>query len=244
VLTGIDHLILATPGDEVGSLAERLYEAGFCRGDGGSHVGGATANSNVYFAKGAFIELLFEQAVGSGPAEWFTHVPRIQGVGFMSTDLRRDAEAWGDSPEAWDREFSRIRNDGVKTTSHAAGPARMGEFYVFAMDRAEGRYGDDATPELVRLEFRGRDADLWETRLHRWLRLEPSGDGRFVLNDLEFIFQAGDEPAVNVFPTFRVRHGDGLIPLANAVLTLERQNAGPGSPEVALNQARSGRDDE
>jgi Glyoxalase-like domain len=241
VLTGIDHLILAARREDITSLEERLYGAGFRRGDGGSHVGGATANSNVYFAKGAFIELLFEQATGSGPNEWFARVPRIQGVGFMSTDLRSDAEAWSDSPEAWDREFSRVRDDGVTTTSHAAGPVRMGEFYVFAMDRAEGRYADDATPQLVRLEFRGRDADVWATRLHRWLRLEPSGDGRFVLNNLEFLFEADDEPAVNVSPTFRVRQGDGLIPLANAVLALERQNAGPGSPEVALNKARSGR---
>ena len=59
MLTQIDHIIVAVSRAEQQAISARLKEAGFVHGDAGRHPGG-TANENIAFRGGAFLELLCE----------------------------------------------------------------------------------------------------------------------------------------------------------------------------------------
>src|SRR5690242_2060333 len=89
VVTEIDHIIVAVDRDEQPTISSKLRAAGFVHGDAGRHPSG-TANENVAYRTGAFLELLYEQEPGSGPPVWFRETPRIQGIGFATTDYEHD----------------------------------------------------------------------------------------------------------------------------------------------------------
>jgi hypothetical protein len=134
VITEIDHIILAVARAEQPRRSARLQQAGFVHGDAGRHPSG-TANENLAFAGGGFIELLYEQSTGSGPPVWFAETPRVQGIGFSTTDYDGDTAQWTGLPGAWNRLFHKDLEDGGESVSRAAGPLPMDEFYTFIMDR-------------------------------------------------------------------------------------------------------------
>jgi hypothetical protein len=219
VITEVDHLILAIDRDRHAELSSRLHEAGFVHADAGAHPGG-TANENVAFAGGAFLELLFEQSPGSGPAAWFGETPRLQGIGFSTSDFARDSATFLENPGAWDEIFAKVLDDGTKVSSRAAGPVPRNEFYVFCMARAAPPWrGLGATPRLVEVRFTGREHGLWRERFSDWFSLRPSGDD-LLCGDVTFGFEDGPHPQMRGSLTFAVDQAAGVIPISGGTIEL------------------------
>src|ERR1700686_4502405 len=168
MITQIDHIILSVAKEGLTPLSNRLREAGFVHGDAGRHPGG-TANENVAFNGGAFVELLYEQSSGSGPAVWFRETPRVQGIGFSTTNYEGDIASWISLPSAWNRPFHKPLEDGRQMTSQAAGPLPMEEFYVFCMDREAPPFSNlGASAKLESITFVGSEVALWRSRFENW----------------------------------------------------------------------------
>jgi hypothetical protein len=226
VPTQIDHIIVAVSSADQPALSARLKEAGFVHGDAGRHPGG-TANENVAFASGAFLELLYEQEPGSGPAVWFGDTPRVQGIGFSTADYAADIAAWGRPPGSWDRTFPKILDNGQPSECRAAGPLPMQEFYVFYMDRPAPDFGGlGATARLTGVTFRGADHQLWQDRFRTWFRL-PAAGRNLSCGDVTFRFEPGDHSAVRLSLTFAVRQGEGTIPISGGTIELVKDSSAP-----------------
>ncbi|HEY7145498.1 MAG TPA: VOC family protein [Streptosporangiaceae bacterium] len=221
MLTQIDHIIVAVSGAEHRALSARLAQAGFLHGDAGRHPGG-TANENVAFAGGGFLELLYEQEPGSGPPVWFADTPRVQGIGFSTSDYDADIAAWGTPEGSWNRIFPKVLDTGEPSQCRAAGPLPMHEFYVFYMDRPAPSFADlAATPRLTGVTFRGAGHQLWRDRFASWFRL-PAADGGLRGGDVTFRFEPGDHSAVRLSLAFAVRRGEGSIPISGGTIELVR----------------------
>jgi hypothetical protein len=215
----IDHIILATQAAEQPVLSERLRAAGFVHGDAGRHPGG-TANENVAFAGGGFLELLYEQEPGSGPDIWFSETPRVQGIGFCTTSYDTEIGRWGTPAGSWDQVFPKILDDGTATECRAAGPLPRGQFYVFCMERPAPPFaGLGATARLTDVIFRGTDHLLWRERFGSWFGL-PDHDGMLSCADVRFSFQPGAASEARVSLAFAVRQGQGTIPISGGAIEL------------------------
>jgi hypothetical protein len=221
VLSQIDHIIVAVSSAEQQAISARLKEAGFVHADAGRHPSG-TANENVAFASGAFLELLYEQQPGSGPDVWFRDTPRVQGIGFSTTDYEADIAAWGRPPGSWDRIFPKTMTNGEPSQCRAAGPLPMEEFYVFYMERPAPTFADlGATARLTGITFRGAAHQLWRDRFQTWFRL-PAADGVLSCGDITFGFEPGEHSAVRLSLTFEVQQGEGTIAISGATIELVR----------------------
>jgi Glyoxalase-like domain len=224
----IDHIIVAVRTADHPALSARLKEAGFVHGDAGRHPGG-TANENVAFASGAFLELLYEQEPGSGPDVWFRDTPRVQGIGFSTADYDADIAAWGTPPGSWNRIFPKTLANGEPSECRAAGPLPMQEFYVFYMDRPAPTFaGLGATARLAGVTFRGAEHQLWRDRFRTWFRL-PDADGILTCGDVGFSFEPGDHGAVRLSLTFAVQQGEGSIPISGGTIELVRADVVSGN---------------
>jgi hypothetical protein len=246
----IDHIIVAVTAAQHEELSARLRAAGFVHGDAGKHPGG-TANENVAFAGGAFLELLYEQSPGSAvragsPRIWFADTPRVQGIGFSTPDYRRDIAAWGSPPGSWDEYFPKVLADGETSQCRAAGPLRRDEFYLFFMDRPAPSFGSlGATARLTGITLRGADYLLWRSRLRTWFGLAEAdgasgaagadgaaradaGPGGLACGDVRFSFEPGEHPAIRLSLAFEVPPGHAAtIPISGGVIELT--DAGPAS---------------
>ncbi len=226
MITQIDHIIVSVEKGRLPDLSARLKQAGFVHGDSGRHPGG-TANETLAFEGGAFIELLYEQSIGSGPAIWFRETPRVQGVGFSTTDYSADIAAWISLSTAWNRTFHKVFEDGREMSSRAAGPLPMEEFYVFCMDRAAPPFHDrGASAKLQRITFAGMERELWHRRFRDWFGLREDRD-TLMCGDVELRFQDGPHPSIRASLRFVVPEGGGTIPISGGVIELVEESPSP-----------------
>jgi hypothetical protein len=218
----LDHLVMAIDREQLAATGEALRAAGFePGGDDGDHTNTETADQNWVYANGAYLELVWERAHGSGPAVWFERIPRLQGVGFTTNDYRGDIEPWMSEEGAWDLQVSKVLADGKRFFARGSGPIPMfeNEFYVFIMDREQPRFPLGARPTLRRLRFAGTDADEWRARLGKWLHL-PEQDGGYQFDGVEFSFEPDSYPGTWVSLVYTVPTGAATIPLAHGELRL------------------------
>jgi hypothetical protein len=219
VITEIDHIIVAVDREEQPSIAATLRANGFVHGDAGKHQTG-TANENIAYATGAFLELLYEQETGSGPEVWFTETPRIQGLGFATTDYKRGLALFGDLPTAWDRDFPKTLTNGDQVSVHAGGPLPLEEFYPFLMDRPAPTFADrGATAQLREVTFAGEEHALWRERLQTWFGLPNRGEA-LTAGDVPLTFRPGPHPRIRLSLAFDVEGPGGSIPLAGGTILL------------------------
>jgi hypothetical protein len=219
VITEIDHIIVAVDRDEHPAVASTLRANGFAHGDAGRHPGG-TANENMAYATGAFLELLYEQETGSGPAVWFKETPRIQGLGFATTDYERGVAAFRDLPTAWDRDFPKTLSNGDQVSVRAAGPLPLEEFYPFLMDRPAPTFGDRGATALLReVTFAGEEHALWRERMRTWFGLPERGEA-LLAGDVLLTFRRGPHPRIRLALAFDVEGEGGSIPLAGGTILL------------------------
>jgi Glyoxalase-like domain len=219
VITEIDHIIVAVDRNEHPAMASTLRSNGFEHGDAGRHPGG-TANENMAYATGAFLELLYEQETGSGPDVWFKETPRIQGLGFATTDYERSVAAFRDLPAAWDRDFAKTLSNGDQVSVRAAGPLPLEEFYPFLMDRPAPTFGDRGATALLReVTFAGEEHALWRERMRSWFGLPERGEA-LSAGDVLLTFRRGPHPRIRLSLAFDVEGEGGAIPLAGGTILL------------------------
>jgi hypothetical protein len=225
----IDHIIIAVDGRQHEDLSEQLKAAGFVHGDAGKHPGG-TANENVAFAGGGFLELLYEQSPGNGPRVWFGDTPRVQGIGISTAHYEADIAAWGRPPESWDQMFDKVLDTGEESQCRAAGPLARNEFYVFYMDRPRTDFVDlGATARLTDIIFRGRDERLWRNRFRMWFGLPERDDG-LQCGDVRFRFEPGGSASIRLSLRFEVQQAPSVFPISGGEieLALATNSTGPG----------------
>ena len=222
MIFSIDHLVIAVDRDLQGDLTRRLPRSGFrevnftlpFEDDG-------VVSDSLAYGGGGFTELLCETDPSRAPQVWFAEGPRVTGLGFASDDFDADT-AWDGDPGAWVMHEDLTLPDGSPLHIHAAGPHRhRSPFYVFVMDRPDGRleFPETTGPRLVRLTLEGADAELWRDRLVRWLRL-PLDDGRLRVGDVAIEFVPGPEEGVALSPTFAVPAEPERLPLARGAIEL------------------------
>ena len=222
MLTQVDHIIVAVARDEQPELSRRLKAAGFVHGDAGKHEGG-TANENVAFAGGGFLELLYEQEDGSGPAVWYEETPRVQAIGFGTDEYESDITTWAGAEGSWDHDFTKALDSGGTLRMRAGGPIPRDEFYVFYMRRIRPSYDvSQATARLTEVRFAGKQAEFWRERLASWFRLPGDGADLHSPEGVRFCFQDGPHPRVRLSLAFDVQSGEGTIPLAGGTIELRR----------------------
>jgi hypothetical protein len=226
MIFSIDHLVLAVSNEQKGSLVARLTTAGFSRRAFELDFPGiGAASESLGYAGGGMVEFVYERVRYGAIPIWFDRVPRVIGVGFASDDFVADT-AW-DEAGAWTMSEGHRLPDGSVVHIHAAGPhEHISPFYVFVMDRPDGRlqFPDLRSGPMLRgLEIAGRDAELWHARLKRWLRLEERA-GQLVVGHTQINFRKSPHPHPQVSPTFvgadiaeRVPLSDGTIELVPRV---------------------------
>jgi hypothetical protein len=225
VIFGIDHLVLAGTRADHAALSERLSSSGFVPVPGRLRFDEIGAHSeSIAFARGAFVEVVYEVRAGAAPRVWFDGaLPRVMGIGVASDDFERDTAGW-----EWTMDEEQVLDDGSTLRIHAAGPhEHLSELYVFAMDRPDrvlDHPGLGGTARLVELWFEGRGCEAWSERLERWL---GSGDA---VGDVALRYVEGSRPGVTVTPVFAVPDGAGTVALAAGALELITAPAGdPGA---------------
>jgi hypothetical protein len=232
VIFSIDHIVFAADAAESTDLRDSLAETGFQREEFTLEFPeiGATSES-LSFASGGFVEFVVGSDRQLAPEVWFADTPRVIGLGFSSNDFAADTW-WSSEPRAWVMNEDHLLPDGSRLTIHAAGPhEHSSEFYVFVMDRPDGRLQfSERTdgPRLNRLKFTGADADAWEKRLREWLRL-PARKGALLAGQVELTFDAGDRPGVRISPVFDAGQNGSLPLSASAIELVARGGSGSAS---------------
>jgi hypothetical protein len=213
MVTRLDHLISVVDRDELDDFAERLYRAGFVRGDAGRHLGLGTANVNLAFAGGAFLELCYEEAPGSSGLRWWQHAPRIFGVVMNSDDYDNDARAWADRDGAWEQHMDKQLEDGTRVHLHASGPFPRNGFDPILIDRPEPPFvGRPAEARLRQLTLRGVSCDMWRDRLTEYFGLRGE-ETKLQLGDVEIRLERSSADPIELSASFAVPRGRGTIPL-------------------------------
>jgi hypothetical protein len=204
MITGIDHLILAIDRGALPAIEDDLFRVGFEHGDAGVHEAG-TANHNIAFAGGAFVELLYQHLPGGGRPMWFGRVPRLQGIGFTSNDYDTDIARFLHKPDAWDEDFPKVLTSGERVSVHAAGPTKRDEFYPFVMKREKPPFDKTgARATLTSIVFSGRDTEVeyWRDGFRRWFALPESEGSLHVGDDIEISFRPEASESMNIFAHF------------------------------------------
>jgi hypothetical protein len=219
MITEIDHIIIAVDREEQPKLSDRLKRAGLVHGDAGRHPTG-TANENLAFSSGGFLELLYEVQPGAANPVWFAETPRVQGIGFSTTDYAADIDGFTQAAGSWDRIFTKEHADGSHTEIRAAGPLPMDEFYPFVMDRPAPTFGDrGATARLTTLTFAGARSGHWRKRFLEWFRL-PERDGALLAGDVVLRFVDGPHPDMRMSLELVAPGSRGTIPISGGAIEL------------------------
>jgi hypothetical protein len=219
MITEIDHIIIAVDRPQQGELSERLKRAGLVHGDAGRHPTG-TANENVAFSSGGFLELLYEAEPGAANPVWFAETPRVQGVGFSTTDYAADVAGFTQDDGSWNRVFTKEQDDGSRTAILAAGPLPMNEFYPFVMDRPSPPFADlGATARLTSLTFAGARHAHWRERFQEWFSLSERNGG-LLAGDVELRFVDGPHPDMRTSLELAVSDAAGSIPISGGAIEL------------------------
>jgi hypothetical protein len=220
MVTRLDHLISVIDRDQVEELADRLMRAGFVHGDAGRHVGNGTANVNLAFAGGAFLELVYEESPGSSGLGWWSHAPVITGVVMNPSNYEADKTAWTGKEDAWDFYMEKDLEDGPRVEIRASGPYPRADFDPMLIYRSEPPFASrNAEARLLHLTLAGVDAGVWNERLVEYFGLEGDTD-RLRLGDTEIRFEPGRQDPVELTATFAVPREKGLIELSRGRIEL------------------------
>jgi hypothetical protein len=222
MIFNVDHIVFAASDEQARNTIALLSGAGFARrGFELDFPEIGAASESLGYAGGGMVEFVYERDRGTAPPLWFDRVPRVIGVGFASNDFAADT-AW-DELDAWTMSEVHRLPDGSIVDIHAAGPHdHMSPFYVFVMDRPDGRlqFPDlRSGPRLRGLEIAGRDAELWHERLKRWRLLEER-DGQVLVAETEITFRESSDVRLQVSPTFMAGEAEQHIPLTDGGIHL------------------------
>jgi hypothetical protein len=149
----------------------------------------------------------------------------VIGLGFAS-DAFADDTHWSEA-DAWTMDEEHALADGRRLRIHAAGPHRHASgFYVFVMDRPDGRLEfppRPAGPRLAEVRLHGAQAPDWRRRLTGWLGLAVH-DGAIDVGGTALTFTPGPDPGVRA--SLRFTHARAARTLALQTGRLEFE-AGP-----------------
>jgi hypothetical protein len=222
MIFSVDHIVFAASNQQTRTLVARLVSAGFdSRGFELDFPEIGAGSESLGYAGGGMVEFVYQRGRNEGASMWFDRVPRVIGVGLASNDFEADT-SWHEA-DAWTMSEDHRLPDGSIVNIHAAGPHQhMSPFYVFVMDRSEGRlqFPDlRSGPTLRHIDISGRDAELWRDRLHRWLRLD--GHARHIaVGDAEIRFRASSGARLQVSLTFEVGRAAARLPLSDGAIDL------------------------
>jgi hypothetical protein len=150
------------------------------------------------FAGGGFVEFVIEDAPGVPGSPWFDQTPRVIGLGFAS-DAFADDTRWEGVENSWRMDEHHRLPTGADLRIHAAGPhEHRSDFYVFVMDRPDGRLEFPSRvsgPRLRRITLAGAEARTWQANLASWLGTELEG-GELRVGDVELAFVTTSSPSV------------------------------------------------
>jgi hypothetical protein len=218
VIFAIDHVVFSATRPQHSDLLTALHARGFTALPGDFHLEfpeDGCASDSTGFQGGASLEFVYQGEQGDGPGPWFAEVPRVIGLGFSSDSFDADT-AWDGDPGAW----TMPEQQGFP---NSAGPhEHFSDFYVFVMNRKEGRLQfPEITegPRLTAITLAGAGAGAWRDRLSRWFALPASGDG-LAAGDVSIGFADGPHPNVRATLTFEVSGDPAVIPLASSELRL------------------------
>jgi hypothetical protein len=218
MIFSIDHIVFAATAVEAAGLTQRLKGAGFVEEHFRLEFPEIGAHSDsLSFAGGGFVEFVAASDLDRVPSVWFAQTPRIIGLGFASDNFDADVADWTQA-DAWTMNEDHVLPTGRTVTIHAAGPHRHHEdFYVFVMDRPDGRLEFPETaaqPRLREIVLAGQEARRWGDNLERWLRLPRDGD-TLAVGDVRLRFEVSNQE--NVHGSLRFASsasGDSSIALA------------------------------
>ncbi|HEY7145499.1 MAG TPA: hypothetical protein VH637_14745 [Streptosporangiaceae bacterium] len=227
MIFSIDHIVFAATPGQRDELMPALRQAGLA--DVGLSLDfpeDGVASQMLGYRGGGGLEFVTETDPRHSPAVWFAQVPRVIGVGFASDDFDQDTR-WDGDPGAWVMDENVPLPDGKVLNIHAAGPHKhKSDFYVFVMDRRDGRLEFPALaggPRLARITLAGPDAGWWHDRLARWLRLPASPGGGLAAGATELAFTDGPGPAVRATLSFAAAGDTTVLPLAAGAIELTRE---------------------
>jgi hypothetical protein len=205
VIFSIDHIVFAATRKQRDDLMAELGQLGF-RPEAFTLEFpeiGATSES-LSFSEGAFVEFVVCDDERLAPTLWFERTPRVIGLGFSSDDFAADTD-WWDWREAWRMNEDHVLPGGDVLNIHAAGPHKhRSPFYVFVMDRSDGRLefpSNVSGPKLERIAIAGRRAEDWRRQLSDWLRM-PWEREKPMVGATELTFADGDHADVAVSLVF------------------------------------------
>jgi hypothetical protein len=195
----LDHIVFSATTEERDRLAAELEPHGFQKEQFTLVFPEAGARSESWsFAGGGFVEFVSEDVPSGTGSPWFDQSPRVIGLGFASDAFAGDTR-WEDLDGAWRMDEHHLLPTGANLRIHAAGPhEHRSDFYVFVMDRADGRLEfpfRTTGPRLRRITLTGAAADAWGANLARWLAIEPAG-GELRIGDVALGFAASNSPSV------------------------------------------------
>jgi hypothetical protein len=223
MIFSIDHIVFAATPGQRDDLMTSLRQGGLASVDMSlDFPEDGAASEMLGFRGGGGLEFVVETDPALSPAVWFAEVPRVIGVGFASDDFDHDT-GWDGDPGAWVMDEHVPLPGGQVLNIHAAGPHQHhSDFYVFVMDRRNGKLEfPELTdgPRLARITLAGADAPRWRERLARWLRLPASGGG-LAVGDVELAFTQGPSPAVRATLSFTGANDSTVLPLSSGVIEL------------------------
>ena len=223
MIFSIDHLVFSATPSKSREIRDQLASAGFfLESFGLDFPESGAASESLSFAGGGFVEFVVELDATRSPRVWFDQTPRLMGLGFSSNDFEADTE-WPSEPDRWVMDEDHVLSNGSHLNIHAAGPHHhLSDFYVFVMDRPDGRleFPDRVDgPRLRRISFEGAEAELWRQRLVQWLGL-PADSNALRVGDAELVFRASPDLALHVSPTFEVSSAASGIQLARGQIEL------------------------
>ena len=195
----VDHIVFSATTAERDRLAAELEPHGFQQEQFTLVFPDAGARSESWsFAGGGSVEFVSEDVPGGTGSPWFDQSPRVIGLGFASDAFVADTR-WEDLDGAWRMDEHHRLPTGADLRIHAAGPhEHRSDFYVFVMDRPDGRLQfpfRTTGPRLRRITLTGAAADTWRANLARWLAIEPAG-GELRIGDVVLGFAASNSPSV------------------------------------------------
>lgn len=225
MIFSIDHIVFAAAAGHRDDLMASLRQGGLASvGLAIDFPEDGVASQMLGYRGGGGLEFVVETDPARSPELWFTQVPRVIGLGFASDDFGPDT-SWEGDPGAWTMDEHPTLPDGRTLDIHAAGPHKhKSDFYVFVMDRPDGKLEFPeltSGPRLTRITLAGGEAPWWRERLGRWLRLpvSASGDG-LQAGDTELVFTDGPGAAVRATLSFSDASGTTVLPLGAGAIEL------------------------
>jgi hypothetical protein len=147
MVQSIDHIVIAVR--DLDETSRDYQDAGFTVTPGGEHADGATHNSLIPFADGAYFELIaFKEPDRPQEHRWWSQLAAGEGLvdlALLSDDLTQEAERLGKSGLAIEglRDGGRLRPDGQQVAWKTLGLPRTPVPLPFVIE--------DVTPRELRV---------------------------------------------------------------------------------------------